>query len=122
MKTLITKLILVAIIWTISMFGAVYGQNQTATHKTIVATPTVTLKLEGKVQVVESKGSRIIVETYVSCNGGETATKQIADKATPIATVVNDETVISQHKQFIVNNSNAQVSYKVFIPKGTVIN
>jgi hypothetical protein len=120
MKAVLT-LILIMLLTCLHL--STYAQNTVATHKTVVATPTVTLKLEGKVQVVEAKGSRIIVETYVSTNGGTVATQQVANTATPIATVVNENnTVISQGKQFIVNNHNASVSYKVFIPKGTTVN
>ena len=119
MKAVLT-LILIMLLTCLHL--STYAQNTVATHKTVIATPTVTLKLEGKVQVVEAKGSRIVVETYVSTNGGVVSTQQVADKATPIATVINDETVISQSKQFIVNNHNVNVSYKVFVPKGTIVN
>jgi len=113
MKNIIT----IFIIWVISMTLAC--AQTTVTSKTVTAPEVLTINLNGKVEVKETKGTRIIVETYVSTKGSNKAATIAANYVTP---EYNEETNELKSSKFVViNNNHIETKYIIFVPKGTEV-
>lgn len=113
MKNIITILI----IWVISMTLAC--AQTTVTSKTVVAPEVLTLNLNGKVEVKETKGTRVIVETYVSTKGSNKTANIAANYVTPEFDEIN--ATLKSSKFVIVNNNHIETKYIIFVPKGTEV-
>ena len=118
-NTILTILITLALVFLVVAVGTAQTQP-TSGYKTVVP-KSMTLALEfnnATVEVGETQGSRVIIETYVSVNGGERTQRKVQAMAAPVVHEYDDATVITNsNKITTVNDVHAEVHYKVFVPK-----